>query len=405
MGLYTLMHKNIEVLLLNIDDTSGKIIDKGYLFNKDHLPLPLQFNIGQLTNWWNDRAVPQSRHGINQILHKLNVPNVNSLLLKNLALSLTDCYWVKPFGYEISWESVNLFNNDFSDPIGDLTFSTKGDSKIKKATKFSPNTSLQGELKKKWIIDSNSDRLLVKGNYGTSFQQSLNEYFASEINARQKNVPEFVKYSLYDLNSDLGKSIGCVCKNFCNENLEFISAWDLSLSVKKKGNISEYDRFIMLCVKNGLDEQYVRNTLEYQICCDFIISNLDRHYNNFGILRNPDTLEFISLAPLFDFGNSMFWNFQAIPSGDNLLKLKTHSFLESETKMLKYVTSKDIFDINTLPSDEFYHDLYSKDVNISEERYKKILNSYKSKIQFFKRFQNGEKIWEDKIKRGMYFFS
>ena len=31
---------------------------------------------------------------------------------------------------------------------------------------------------------------------------------------------------------------------------------------------------------------------------DYIIANEDRHYNNFGFIRNADTLEWLGLAPV-----------------------------------------------------------------------------------------------------------
>jgi hypothetical protein len=34
----------------------------------------------------------------------------------------------------------------------------------------------------------------------------------------------------------------------------------------------------------------------------------DRHYTNFGFVRNAETLEWIGTAPLFDCGASMWYN-------------------------------------------------------------------------------------------------
>ena len=41
---------------------------------------------------------------------------------------------------------------------------------------------------------------------------------------------------------------------------------------------------------------------------DYLFSNVDRHLNNIGILRDPNSLKFIDFAPIFDSGNSMFYN-------------------------------------------------------------------------------------------------
>ena len=41
------------------------------------------------------------------------------------------------------------------------------------------------------------------------------------------------------------------------------------------------------------------------IVVDFIIANEDRHLNNFGLVRNANTLEWIGVAPIFDSGSSL----------------------------------------------------------------------------------------------------
>ena len=42
------------------------------------------------------------------------------------------------------------------------------------------------------------------------------------------------------------------------------------------------------------------------IVCDYIIANYDRHYRNFGAIRNVNTLEWIGIAPIFDSGSSLW---------------------------------------------------------------------------------------------------
>lgn len=53
--------------------------------------------------------------------------------------------------------------------------------------------------------------------------------------------------------------------------------------------------------------------------------------NNIAIIRNPDTLEMLGYAPIYDSGNSMFYNIpyeklQQVRVDD----IKTHSFIERE---------------------------------------------------------------------------
>lgn len=59
----------------------------------------------------------------------------------------------------------------------------------------------------------------------------------------------------------------------------------------------------MFCnIALGYYEAYISLFLEYQI-----LTNTDRHLNNFGVLRDTHTLKFIGMALIFDSGNSIFW--------------------------------------------------------------------------------------------------
>ena len=61
--------------------------------------------------WWNDRAIPKTRHGAKSALQKLGYASTNSALVNNLALSLSDCYWIQPRGEGLTWKEINLFTN------------------------------------------------------------------------------------------------------------------------------------------------------------------------------------------------------------------------------------------------------------------------------------------------------
>lgn len=47
--------------------------------------------------------------------------------------------------------------------------------------------------------------------------------------------------------------------------------------------------------------------LSQQIVLDYIIANEDRHQGNFGAVRDAETLEFISPAPVFDSGSALWF--------------------------------------------------------------------------------------------------
>ena len=76
----------------------------------------------------------------------------------------------------------------------------------------------------------------------------------------------------------------------------------------------------------GANEGEVRLRLCEMMVCDSILANADRHWRNFGFIRNVDTLE-LRPAPIFDTGNCLWyaktdgevaacdWTFSARPFG------------------------------------------------------------------------------------------
>ena len=180
--LFKLMHKDVEVCNLALDIASGQIVEVGAINNHKFLPIiNLEQNTTyinykqELSNWWSRRAIPMTRKGMPAALSILNKQNTGQLLIDNLGLSLSDHYWIKPFGEKYTWADVNLYENSFTDAFGDFQFTNNKENLLDLChkTTFTPSASLQGELKKKWIIDKKNRRILIKGNYDGNIQQSI----------------------------------------------------------------------------------------------------------------------------------------------------------------------------------------------------------------------------------------
>lgn len=82
---------------------------------------------------------------IRKILEQLNIATPQEYLVKNLGLSLTDHYWIKPLDADLGWSAVTLFTNVFRDPVGDMQFGQVLDEIIElPANAYSPSSSVQG---------------------------------------------------------------------------------------------------------------------------------------------------------------------------------------------------------------------------------------------------------------------
>lgn len=390
---YYLMHKDIPVCLMEISDdgTLGSV--RRNEAASAHFPLGGQMNNMKFHEWWRDRAIPKTRHGARSALQRLGYSSTNSALVNNLALSLSDCYWIRPREEKLTWKDTNLFTNDFVDTFGEITINRDHMIDLRKETRFNCATS-QGELQKKWCIDKEGRRYMIKGNYGQSYQQSLNEIFAAKLH-EQQGFSEYTHYSLVRLQVDGNvEGLGCMCYDFCSEDVECISAWELLQTIKIKQNESYYYPLKKVCLKLGMSEEKFSDFIDYQIMTDYLITNTDRHMNNIAIVRNPDTLQVLGFAPIYDSGNSMFYN---IPyeklSQVRLDDIRTHSFIEKEIKLLQYVRNRSLVDIDKAEMD---FSIYEKDVLERHIRIPKLKELYERKLEKLRAFQKGKDIWKSR---------
>ena len=91
------------------------------------------------------------------------------------------------------------------------------------------------------------------------------------------------------------------CECFINENTELISAYQILYNNCDKDDA--YETYISLLEKHEIKDP--RSSLEDMFILDYIMLNEDRHLNNFGIIRDFKTLNWISTAQIFDTGESL----------------------------------------------------------------------------------------------------
>ena len=378
MAKYILYHKYQPCAELEIDSDDWRIAD-AVITDPVSAPFHGHATKKLLKQWWNNRAVPASRRMFSKALRDISGRwNPAEYLAKNLAVSVSDTYWVCPEKLALTWDDVHFRN-----------FSSFHDGKIPyhNATSYDPCASLGGQMEKYWDLSTSPESLVKKSN-GLYGQQALNEVFATMIHERQDKVP-FVRYTAFQEQGDIYTR----CDAFTSERKEFVSAYELIAGVEARNEESGYELFIRLCAEGGISEKEARMFLDYQTLTDFILTNTDEHLNNFGILRDADTLEFLSPAPIFDSGNSMFY----LDKGDSplerheILEREITSFHKREEKMLKHVRYKDIVDAASLPTQEETMEFYTGR-GVPEEKASYIAANYAKKIEMLMEFQCGKTI-------------
>ena len=299
---YILKHKDYPVLSFKLtDDYELSGITK--IFDEKRLPFGLKYsglNVAQniqFSDWIENRGLPRSRSDLANIEYDLNVRNSIELSFGSYALNLTDHYWVHKSGDDLKWNDINFFENNFKEVID---FDFIGVCENNKNIDISPDLTVDGNLRKKWII-LNNDRCLLKGSRYNEMQEPFNEVIASEI--MNSFGIDHVEYKL--IRNKTNNIPLSICKCMVDKNTELITA-RVVIDTESKENRNDYDRFIQICENNGIKN--VKEKLDDMMIVDFIIGNTDRHKNNFGIIRDADTLEWKKIAPVFDNGNSLCYN-------------------------------------------------------------------------------------------------
>ena len=381
--IYYLMHADEPLAVIHVD-ASGRLTDVGRNCpDPERMPLRHRAAGDGLSRWWEERAVPLQRHGMEEFFMSHGYTGPRDYLVRNLGLSLNDQYWIRPIDSDLSWEKINLYENDFRAEQLEVLEQHFPDQ----IPAYTANSTLQGDIEKTWII-MDGVRTLVKGNSDDYSSESLNEVLASEI-YRLQGFDHYTPYQLIRI-KEKDYDYGCFCKAFTSVKKEFVSAYDLITSVKKPNDESLFEQFFRLAVTGGADEEQLRHDLDVMLLCDFVLSGYDRHLNNVGLIRDPKTLRFLRLAPVFDSGGALFAGRELPAARKDLLHVRTNSFARTESKLLSYVRDKNALDTSRLPSPGWVTDLYEKDSHQSARRIRAVQYAYEQKITILEEIQKGK---------------
>ncbi len=393
MKKFTLMNKNKKVFDFVYDEEEHFIVnfERNYPENEDYAPFGLikinAIDKVEFNKWWKNRQMPASRKGLKELLHNSNVydkDNFDLLDAKACCLSLSDQYWVKGVNEEISWESINFFDNEFSEDIGKILFN--GSKTALNLNLNTPDMTSNGNYEKRWkIIDG--ERYLLKAGSKIYNQEPFNELIATKLYERLLNKDEYVEYSvIFDDDKAISK-----CKNFITKDTELVPAWKINEYYEFLDDEDKYTHYIR-CL-NNLGIKDAETLTDKMIVCDYIIANKDRHFNNFGVIRDVNTLKFIGVAPLFDNGCSLWYDENDMYVGEFFL---TKPFEEYEKKQLSLVKKLEWLDISKL--EDFPNEvktILSMDKLLSKERINKIVDQIKLRIEFVKELKKSREVDAD----------
>ncbi len=370
-----LMNKNTPVVELELDDDTATILKVMQTYELDFLPVGIDTGNGSpskkaLNEWWLGRSIPASRSGIRAALEQLGIEHSKQLLLKCYGLSLSDQYWMKPVDSKLEWKKINFLENDFSDDVGNILF---GQTAPQDIDLMSPCNTSDGWLKKKWkILDAK--RCLIKAGSNPFMQEPINEVFGTRLHQRL-GCNNYVPYKIL-LENGIPYS---VCENFINTNTELVNAVSINRSMKKRSQFSSYEHFMNACDRLGIPG--MKEFVDYMLVFDYLMANTDRHFGNFGAIRNVETLEWIGPAPIFDSGTSL-WHDKLTRAINPFSEMETKPFYSSVSKQMELVS-----DFSWIPFEELKHlkddirEIFVPTEFMDEERIEVLAEAVNSRVE------------------------
>lgn len=332
---YILMHRETPVLSLNLDEETSAILQIGEVFSPERIPVGCSavnspsFR-SQLNRWFALRSIPPNRSGFRDNIEKLEAEHgilltSQTLVVRCFGLSLSDQYWINPIHTPLEWSKVNFYNNPFSDDIGNILFGEIPDSQLLNMT--SPCNTSDGWLQKKWkILDG--QRILIKGGSGAYQQEPFNEVLAANI-CNRLGIPCVDYTLLWEKDKPY-----CACGNMTTDREDFVSAGYINRTLKKANHHSAYEHFIACCEQLGIPE--ARHRVNQMLVVDYLINNADRHFGNFGAIRDAVTLEWKGIAPVFDSGSSL-WHHTLTESIVPLQSADAKPFRDSHDEQIRLI--------------------------------------------------------------------
>lgn len=373
------MNKNTEILLTEYDSASSTFTKIYEVYNILYAPYILKnlyneknFNDNSfrinLSKWFQGRGIPSWRDKLDILLHRLNIVAPSELLGKSFGLSLSDQYWLKPINTSISYDDINFFDNDFDyTEFLEASLSKNSNSIVNASSLNTPNNTTDGMLRKAWIIE-NGTRYLLKSGYKNELLQPFNEVLASEICNRLGF--DHVKYTL-DTYKD---TVVSKCPCFITKDTELITCHQIRNNINRYDSTKDYEEYIKILEEHGIVD--ARTQMENMFILDFLIMNEDRHLNNFGIIRDVNTLKWLKCAPIFDNGqslNTLYYDENELHiSGEGRFFYEVKPFDEI-IKIVKNLKRIDIDKLNDLPEwfDNLLHQ-YQNLTNFSDTRINKL---------------------------------
>ncbi len=284
--------------------------------NESLLPLFLK-RISNADLWLETRAIDSHRANSRLLKKALRLAEKDdiSTVIHVYGATITDNYWIRPIGSDMTYNDVRFTDDYFSNLALKGTYNSFNRAANSKRSQ-TPELTNTGSFEKCWKLRDGKWWMYKRATHDEAFS----ELFICE----------------------LGRVLGMNMATYergdgCVKTLDFTDGASVNFEPASAfmGDNEEYTDVVKalqnLCPDSIPD--YIR-----LLFMDTLCANPDRHTNNFGLLRDTRTGEFIGLAPNYDNNMALISRgYPAKPSANDLLIVLLNDLLDEYPEYRAYL--------------------------------------------------------------------
>lgn len=295
-----LMNGDKQVLEFSLEDMYLKVFDNNFLpyelkdFVKTSNPDDIKKTMKDLEifkDFLSSRVLLLTRENAKVILNVTSLPQSLKMedrikiVLACKGLSMTDNFWIKEENERLSFADVNLRKNKLSDASYEIAILGKHISAT--AKELRPDLSTTGMFPKYWRREDDSVYLYKTDKLGGKFNS------AAEIEA--SSILKEIGADVIPYKEEIKDGIlFSVSKCIATDEYSLISA----------SSVKDW------CIHTGKDflsfiKENFMAPFSNMVVSDYILSNTDRHIENWGFMVDNATNKIMSFAPLYDLNQAL----------------------------------------------------------------------------------------------------
>lgn len=258
-----------------------------YLERTDELDRRVD-NVTNFYYWCATRVLTLDRKYAKEILNSMGMGQAVTdrerarVALSYHCLSLTDIYWVREAGEQITFAEINLYEHHLSNAFVDVALRGR-QMTVQNAHLLAGDTSTNGCFPKAWVREADGFYLLKDGDQEAVERELLASRICRCFRCNQVRYEPFVYEGTTVSKSRLMTSLRCGIVS--REAFEIYAA---NQEIDVMQYILTLDSYSF----------YMMNILDY------LVGNTDRHWGNWGFLVDNGTGEILRLHDLMDFNQA-----------------------------------------------------------------------------------------------------